>query len=423
MIAAGLLLAALLLTDAPMTDDEVVRRVVAGESVEAILDDVKRRPPDFDVSEEMLAELRTAGVPEELITAMVARAAAAPQKPAPEPAGGAAVPMAELRIRPENPELTLSRNLDPQKVAELELPAGALAADGLALAIVCTTRSHDDPGVLRWPEGKLPKDLSGSRLIGFFPAVEAGRSGGKLRVTLPSPVVVPIQAEVSHDLVVAVVLHAGGHWVVIGGDELNGARAAAGAFTSADLKVQKASGLARVTVRRPVDVALPELPRSEGWAKGGHFAGRAARAGGQAMSPDGRKRVLVGKDGASLEIEGLPAGSLAFPAPGDAEVLWSPDSKVLAITGGSATGSSVAAWRIEPDDAVRALPLPDDVKGLTALSALGFAADGGRLLLVSRDGGRLTGYLLKTSDGTLAARFTELEIRARWGDRLGPRLR
>ena len=64
MILAGFLLAvAMAAADTPMTEDEVVRRLSAGESVDAVLADVQRRPPAFDVSEDMLAELRAAGVP------------------------------------------------------------------------------------------------------------------------------------------------------------------------------------------------------------------------------------------------------------------------------------------------------------------------------------------------------------------------
>ena len=63
------------------------------------------------------------------------------------------------------------------------------------------------------------------------------------------------------------------------------------------------------------------------------------------------------------------------------------------------------------------------MKGVSTLAAVGFAEDRSKLLLVSRDGDRLTGYVVKTTDGMLAGRFTELEVRSRWGDRLGPRLR
>ena len=44
-----------------MTDEEVVRRLVAGESVETLVSDIERRETQFDLSSEMLEELRRAG--------------------------------------------------------------------------------------------------------------------------------------------------------------------------------------------------------------------------------------------------------------------------------------------------------------------------------------------------------------------------
>jgi hypothetical protein len=421
ILAALLLAATLAAADTPMTDDEVVRRLAAGEPAEAILADVQRRPPAFDVSEDMLAELRAAGVPERLLQAMIARAAQAPAAPAATTA--AAPPMAELRLTPVDLTVTVSRRIDPQVVAELELPAGALEADALALAVFCTAHDHDDPGVLRWPAGRMPKGLADGRLLALFPAAEGDSSGSKLRVSLPNPMVVPLLAGVSHDILVAALLRAGGMWVVLTRDALHGARAPAGGFTPADLRVKRVNGFPRLTVRRPVDASVPELPRGTGWAKDGWF--HAQREGGTwgAFSPDGRKQVRIGREGVTLEIEGEPAPGLSFSPPGDAEVLWSPDSRVVALTYASALGSSLTAWRIEPDDAVHAIPLAESLRTVPALAAVTFPGEGSRLLVVSREGGRLTGFLVNTSDGTVASRSTELEVRARWGDRLGPRLR
>ena len=431
ILAALLLAAALAAADTPMTDDEVVRRLSAGESVDAILADVQRRPPAFDVSEDMVAELRAAGVPEAVLQAMIARAAAAAPKEEPPAPGQAPAspspaatprPMAELRLTPAELTVAVSRRIDPQLLAELDLPAGALEADALALAVFCASHDHDDPGVLRWPEGRVPKELAKERLLAFFPATEASRQGSKLRVALPNPMVVPLLAGVSHDVVVAAVMRAGGVWVVLTQDTLHGARAETGAFTAADVRVRKIDGLPRLTVRRPVDASVPELKHGQGWAKDGSLL-PAGGGTGAAVSPDGRKRVVLAKDGASLEIEGQAAGNLPLPGAGDVEVLWSSDSRVVALTAGSSAASAVAAYRIEIDDAVHPLALAASLRAVPALAAVTFPAEGSRLLVVIREGGRLTGFLVNTADGTIASRSTELEVRARWGDRLGPRLR
>jgi hypothetical protein len=269
----------------------------------------------------------------------------------------------------------------------------------------------------------MPKELEQGRLLAFFPATEGSSSGGKLRVSLPSPMVVPLLAGVSHDVLVAAVMRAGGVWVVLTQDALHGARAVAGSFTAADLRVKKVNGFPRLTVRRPVDATVPELPRGTGWSKEGWFHAQREAGTWGAFSPDGRKQLRVGRDGVTLQIEGEPAPGLAFSPPGDAEVLWSPDSRIVALTYASALGSSVAAWKIEPDDAVHAIPLAETLRTVPSVAAVTFPGEGSRLLLVSREGGRLTGFLVNTWDGTIASRSTELEVRARWGDRLGPRLR
>ena len=423
ILAALLLAAAVAAADTPMTDDEVVRRLSAGESMDAVLADVQRRPPAFDVSEDMLAELRSAGVPEALLNAMIARAAAAPPKEEPPAPPAAPAPMTELRLTATKLVVAVSRRLDPQLIAELELPAGALEADALALAVFCTTHGHDDPGVLRWPEGRVPKGFADGRLLAFFPATEGSGSGSKLRVALPDPMVIPLSAGVSHDLVVAALLRAGSTWVVLSRDQLNGVRAAAGSFTAADVQVEKVNGFPRLTVRRPVDASLPELPRGKGWAKDGWFHAEADAKKGVALSPDGRKSVVVAGDGVSLEIEGEPSEDLGFVSgtASDVEVLWSPDSRLVAITfiPPGLRGPSVLLWRIEPDDAVHEVKLV----AVPAGAAVTFVGEGSRLLLVSREGGHLTGLLVNTADGTIASRSTELEVRSRWRDRLGPRLR
>jgi len=51
----------------PLTNEDVVRWVAAGKPQAEILNEIASRPPAFDVSDDMLAELRLAGVPEPVI--------------------------------------------------------------------------------------------------------------------------------------------------------------------------------------------------------------------------------------------------------------------------------------------------------------------------------------------------------------------
>ena len=142
-LAAGVLAFLLLAADTPMDDAEVVRRLVARDPVEDILRDIESRPPAFDLSDEMVEEMRRAGVPEVLIAAMrrrtreAARKAAAEIPPSGAPAAAPRGPHAESR-------------------------RAVYAASGANLALTSPTtiaRAHLIPvGVV--PEGAAPETIA-----------------------------------------------------------------------------------------------------------------------------------------------------------------------------------------------------------------------------------------------------------------------
>jgi len=51
----------------PLTNEDVVRWVAAGKPQSEILQEVAARPAAYDLSDEMLSELRLVGVPEAVI--------------------------------------------------------------------------------------------------------------------------------------------------------------------------------------------------------------------------------------------------------------------------------------------------------------------------------------------------------------------
>lgn len=56
-----------------LENEDVVKMLVAGTPVSEVLEAIRTRPVEFDVSREMLVELRGAGVPTEVVDAMVER--------------------------------------------------------------------------------------------------------------------------------------------------------------------------------------------------------------------------------------------------------------------------------------------------------------------------------------------------------------
>ena len=153
MIPRALLLLVLALpvvsrAEAPMTDEDVVRMSVAGNSTEEILREIGRREPGFDLSPEMLEELKRAEIADRVIEAMRERLQATRDEP---PAATAAGTPPRLRIR-LNPErkpnkssyLRIRQDVDPQLAAEWELgnrPEERVFA-GIALFVACVTPDH-----------------------------------------------------------------------------------------------------------------------------------------------------------------------------------------------------------------------------------------------------------------------------------------
>ncbi len=150
---AGLLLATASspATAQPLTDEDVVRLFVAGSPTEAIIDEIERREPQFDLSPEMLVELRRTGLPEEVIRTMVRRqdALRQPAPPVAEEPAGATHPMLHILLNPgrsadEPTWLTIRTRVDPQLASEWELgnaPEDRLFA-GMALYLACRTPDH-----------------------------------------------------------------------------------------------------------------------------------------------------------------------------------------------------------------------------------------------------------------------------------------
>ena len=94
----------------PLTEEEVVRMSVRGETAEAIIAEIRRRPARFALDDEMIVELGAAGVPQSVIDAMLERMAEL--APAKEP-----VPAVELTALPEQAPPSLRILLNPDRKA------------------------------------------------------------------------------------------------------------------------------------------------------------------------------------------------------------------------------------------------------------------------------------------------------------------
>jgi len=220
---------------APLRDEDVVRMVVAGRANEEILREIRDRPVAFDLSDEMLDELRVAGVPAELIRAMQQRQSEmTDQDDQQTPA-----PPADVAIEPERARLTV--RLEPPDEAEpppaLVFPLGPLPealaeqhglgpapaereVTDLALFLACRTAVHvPDHWRAQSPMGRDFVRMPRHRILAFHAGaqrVEGRRAGGgRLRLELPAELTADVEPGESHDLVLGIAGKVGDRWLAL----------------------------------------------------------------------------------------------------------------------------------------------------------------------------------------------------------------
>lgn len=224
--------------DAPMTNEDVVRMFVRGESTATILAEIERRPPAFDLDEEILTEMRYAGVPAELVEAMVARQReVAPPEPEPEPVVEETSPTLTVSLRLDRglkkqlfgkqaPALLFPTVVPEQLAAQLRLRPGAenRTVTGLGVFVACRTAYHvPDQWRSKSPLGRdfvaMPRHRmlvyqAGGEIIDKkqVPAsVELGAIASEtwVRFELPESLSTELDPDEAHDLVFGVAIEIG----------------------------------------------------------------------------------------------------------------------------------------------------------------------------------------------------------------------
>lgn len=220
--AAWWLLLALTLSEAPadpeppLTTEAVVQMYARGLPQETILGEISARQVDFDLDDEMLAELRAAGLPAVLIQAMLDRTArervAAGPREAPAQAPGP--PRLRVLFNPDRrdgkPELLRLTGEELDRFAE----DGAL--EDVAIFLACLTPTHVPD---HWrAQSALGRDFDGMprhRLLAFVGgAAHRERSGepDQLELAIPPELEVELQAGVEHDLMLGIAVEFAGRY-------------------------------------------------------------------------------------------------------------------------------------------------------------------------------------------------------------------
>ncbi len=224
-LAAGILCASLA-AGAAMTDEDVVRLFVSGSSIEEIIAVIEDSKVDFDLSDEMIDEMRAAGLPQELIAAMIDRQEEMEGDPEPppvtnEPQGTSL----RIEIDPGNPLRILDViDADAHELLRLRQPDSRFT--DIAIFLACLTQDHvPDHWRGQSPLGRDFISMPRHRMLYFHSgaaavelgklrrsAVSASPEDGPLQamlvLELPSAIEVELTAGVAHDLMLGVALRA-----------------------------------------------------------------------------------------------------------------------------------------------------------------------------------------------------------------------
>ncbi len=215
----------------PLTDEEVVRLYAAGRPAQEILGEIERREPGFDLSPEMLEELRQVELPRIVIEAMLRRQRehdSETPRATEEPAGDP--PTLRIRLNPDREQpsvrVAVGRRVDPQLAAEWELgnaPEDREFSD-IALFLACTSPEHvPDHWRSKSPLGAdfrtaLPRHRMLAFLSGIPTADEVDARGSRVTLEVPSTLEVLLEPGVAHDLALGLALQVGGSYRVVAHD-------------------------------------------------------------------------------------------------------------------------------------------------------------------------------------------------------------
>ena len=419
----------------PMRNEHVVQMLVGGQSVAAVLAAIEKRPPDFDVSPEMIEELRLAGVPAEVIEAMRRRqAAVAPPEPA--PAEPAATPsLVRLRVSLEPGKLELGTALtDPQRRA-LEIVDRTAQVEDLAVFLGCTTATHVPD---HWrSQSPLGRDFGGiprHQMLAFQPG--ATRDGASVVLTLPAALEAQVEPG-THDLWIGVAARIGGTYRTLSTASRVGVEVGE---TGRDLlaRLSLARGKGANAQFAPDDEVAKDSTKPLD-VRQGHLATGAVMPRGPVEdrryveSPDGSFRLVFDSGQVWLDRSHVRVALGPLPPSPDAlEILWGTPPDLLALHGSEAGAIRLRVWRLAQGQVVSVdltslgeafAPCP--IGDLVALAW----TEPDRLLVARRGASppacgapALSGVLLNTATAGVVNRYSTLDMEGRFSRLLGPGL-
>lgn len=211
---------------APMTEEDVVRLFVGGASTEAILDEIRTRPAAFELAQDMLEELRLAGIPQAVIDAMTARMAELePVVPETPSAPAAAPAVLRVKLNPDRSSgklglLRIGGRITVEMAENLGLPARVEGEsfEDLAIFVMCRTATHvPDQWRTRSPLGRDFVMSPRHKMLAFVSGAtveDRGEDpdGALLTLEIPPEIEIDLAPDDAHDIVVGVAIQGGGRY-------------------------------------------------------------------------------------------------------------------------------------------------------------------------------------------------------------------
>ncbi len=231
-------------TERPLTVERVVQLFVSGTPAGELILMLQQSPVDFDLTQEMVGELRAAGLPALLIENMqkrqaeIDRANAPPAEPTP---AGETAPLPTLRIlfnggdqKDERRTIRLFQGVDPALAEALGLRGEAPTFTDMALFLGCRTADHvPDHWRSKSPMGRDFRLTPRHRLLAFLPGAERVEAPARLRrkgetdlavleLLIPDQIEVELEAEIVHDLTLGIAVQSDDRYYLVASDEWDG---------------------------------------------------------------------------------------------------------------------------------------------------------------------------------------------------------
>jgi hypothetical protein len=214
--------------DAALTNEDIVRMVASGSPESAVLDAIRTHAEAFDLTTDMVEELKLAGVSPAIIAAMRQKhAESAPPPPSVERPARGKVPLLVTLNGGTTIKVPAWADEDAKEKLRLPKENDQREVKDLAVFLGCVTSEHvPDLWRSKTPLGRDMSFVARHELLAFAPGDTP--AGKPPRLTIPARLEAEVDDSEPHDLVLGVAARIGDRWIQLGSTVLKKVTIAAG---------------------------------------------------------------------------------------------------------------------------------------------------------------------------------------------------